>query len=200
LLALFIVVFIGFLTVAISFFDEAAEFDLRQLSPVYVSGVLLGLCMTAGFVRAMTRNRVVQGAIIVLCIAFVEPYAVRAAQFVAHVHRDGLGYASRDWRQSQLVQLVSALPIGMHIYSNGPAAIFMLTGRPVDKIPTKFSPKYSAEMAVLRREIETQNAVLVYFDTITWRRGSLSEAELKAVLPLRLIGSALDGSIYGLER
>lgn len=116
---------------------------------------------------------------------------------------DGLGYATAEWRASPLLRFVRELPAGTPIYSNGPDAIYALTGIPARSLPDWPGGPAAAgvplpvPIAQMRDELRASGSVIVYFRGITWR-STLSEVELKRVLPLvPLFGTDL-GSIYGL--
>jgi hypothetical protein len=51
----------------------------------------------------------------------------------------------------------------------------------------------------MRADLRENNGILVYFSTIDWRFYLPSEAELKSQLPLKVVVSAPDGTIYKVE-
>jgi hypothetical protein len=120
----------------------------------------------------------------------------RAAIQVSLIHRVGLGYSGETWRNSGAIRRVEALPPGTVVYTNGPDAIYIRTGRLAQWIPSKSSKDYPAKLSAMTERLRSGSAVLVYFDVITWRRDLLAEEELKQALPLIVVERTTDGSIY----
>lgn len=206
LLAIFIFIYIVFLNLSISFYNLSTPLDFRILSPVYVSALVLILCLANKVLSSKQRRRFFQVLSILLCITFAGFYVRRSAILAINYHQNGRGYASKVWKESEIIQKVRDLPFGIRIYSNGAEAIYILTGKPAYRIPSKVNTRtnmrnneYLSQLALMGKQLHNHSAVLVYFNTITWRWYLPSERELKEALPLRLLGSGTDGSIYGVR-
>jgi hypothetical protein len=205
LLIIFILVFCATLVFFISFFDHDINFISRVLLPVQASTIILVVCWVREIIRFAQRIRPLQVAFTVICIAFAVSYLVRGARLALIAHRDGKGFTSRAWRQSEILQKVRALPEGTRVYCNVPSVIYYLAGKPAFRIPIKFdlhtgsqNDRYQSELASLKEQLGSQRTVLVYLSNFS--HGHLpSGDELKKALSLSLIETAVDGSIYELR-
>ena len=90
------------------------------------------------------------------------------------------------------------------VYSNGADAICFWTGRHVSSIPPKvapdshfLNPEFEREMYALREDVIQNGAVIVYFNTITWRWYLPSREELEDVSQIPLLLGLEDGVVYG---
>jgi len=88
LLLIFSLVYGVFLTVSISFFDASTSLGNRILSPVYVSGLVLVLCVAHRLLHSAKGIRFVQVACVIICLAFAGSYLVRGTIWVVHSHND----------------------------------------------------------------------------------------------------------------
>lgn len=203
LLATFICSYGILLAVSISFFDAQTPLDDRILSPIYTSGLILFLCLGHKAMTTRRGNHAIGIFTIVLCIALAASYAARATTWVIRMHTDGQGYASRAWRDSEIMERIRNLPSGTPIYSNGADAIYLLTGRPASMLPANADPaslqingSYMDELIRMKHLLAKKDGVLVYLNAIAWRRYLPSETKLKEQLTLRLLTRGVDGSIY----
>ena len=143
------------------------------------------------------------GVLAALLVAWAAFQATHTAKWLARAHADGLGYATSEWRDSPLIRYVRELPPGTPIYSNGPDAIYILTGIQAKMLPdwpggpVRSGDPLPEAIVDMREELSASDGVIVYFRGITWRF-TLSEVDLRRLLPLvPLFGTEL-GSIYGL--
>jgi hypothetical protein len=198
---IFIVTYAAFLMFAFSFI-QLAELNARFLSPIYVSGLILTVGAVSTVVRLTRAAPFLRGAIIGMCVVLAISYALAAANWVAYVRNEGLGYAAKTWQQSPIIERVKALPRAIAIYTNGPDAIYIFTGRVVKPLPAKVSDStgltnnnYVSEMTIMGQRVQAKEAVLVYLSALP-RSEFPTERELREALPLRLIERVSDGSIY----
>ena len=120
--------------------------------------------------------------------------------------RGGIGFGSRGWSQSEIIQKVRDLPPGIEIYTNGADALYLLAGRAARSLPPKVLPgtrqenaRFESELGEMREMLREHRALLVWLDGITWRRYLPSEHELTERLRLRQYERVSDGAIYGLD-
>lgn len=209
LLGFFVAIYSGLLILAISFTDVDADLGQRTLAPMYVSGLILTMCLVNRRVHSASGRRVPTGATVILCAALASSYSFQARVWVSNAHHQGLGYASEKWRQSPIIQRVRVLPPGIGVYTNGPDAVYILTDKRAATIPAKFdymtglkNRDYASQISIMRRELEANGAVVVYIDARMWpgpRSYLPTEVELREAVPLRLIERVSDGSIYRTE-
>ncbi|NLX10652.1 MAG: hypothetical protein GXY36_13425 [Chloroflexi bacterium] len=195
-LALFGPVYLGFLLVTISLVDAETPLDERLLAPIYVAGLVIALWIAG-------RGR--RGLVALIAAAYAANMIVLAAGFLDHISREGQGYTGRAWQESALMAQIEALPPDTLIYSNGPDAIYFLTGRAAWRIPAERqagtlepNPDYAAEVAQMGARLAAEGGVMAYFETIDWRWYLPAAAELTARLPLRAAITVPDGALYRL--
>ncbi len=111
-------------------------------------------------------------------------------------------------RPDGIIHHLKALPGNPLIYTNGGAAVHFLLGTyNTRQFPTTRAVgtgvenrRFSREVAVLKRDMEKQNTLLVYIDDYRFRDYFADEKDLAPYIPLRLVDTALDGVIYDLDR
>jgi hypothetical protein len=101
----------------------------RMLSPVHIAFVWLLVFLAAATVRLWPRLRWLGIALPFLLLVFTASYGLRSVRIVQMYYQLGLGYNSREWRESQTLQAVRALPAGEVIVTNEETALLFLTGR-----------------------------------------------------------------------
>ncbi len=134
LIALFVMSYLSLLGFTIAFVSADTPLDVRILSPVYATLVIL---VARGCSRLEGRARATAG---VLLIPVLAAYLNAAAGFVRQAYFEGQGYASRSWHESPTLAALQALPVSRPIFSNRADAIAVLTGRPAERIPANFNP------------------------------------------------------------
>ncbi len=197
IVVLFVISYLFLLGFTIGLVSADTRLDFRLLSPV---------CATLVILAALGCSRLERGARVVglfLLIPILGTYLHAAAGFVRQAHLEGQGYASRSWQQSPTLAALQALPASTPIFSNRPDAIAVLTGRPAARIPANFNPSTlrenpnrSVELAEVRRTLRERKGVVVVFKRVGVRGYLMSEAELNAEVPLRLVKRTRDGKIY----
>ena len=204
LLLIFITVYCLFLVLSISLFDAHTPLDYRILAPVYASAVVLVMCLIYNLFTLSTITRSIRIICVVLFMCFGAFYCIRATGWITRIHKGGIGYAREKWRHSPIIKQIKSLSPDTPIFSNGTDAIYILTGRRTWQIPSKVNPNtgqanplYLSGLAIMREHIESKGALLVYFNKISWRWYLPLEEELRESLPIRVLMSAPDGSIYG---
>ena len=201
----FVIVYVAFLVVSISFFDAATSLNPRILAPVYVSVLILALYVGFRLLPDLSLGSKARVIYSIIGVVFVVSYLGRAVEWIIDASGSGLGYA-RQFDESMTIERLGDLPVDIVIYSNAPEAIKVLTGRFAYMVPLVHKPyslvpntDYQAELDVMRECLGSQRGVVVWLDGV--RRWYLpSEEELRRVLPLELISSQPDGAIYRLLR
>ncbi len=203
LMALVAVAYLALLFLTISLFDAQTSVDSRLLAPCYVPSVLFVVSAWAfatcrGQERA--RFRFVAPAVGLLIIGLQLPVTLTWLQ---QHYRQGIGYSSRGWQESETIEQLAMRMPSVLMYSNAPDVIYALLGRPATMIPRKTNtdsnlpnPNYPAEIEQMNRTLQAANGVLVFFDRVKWRSYLPSAAELESSLGLRLVAKTADGSIY----
>jgi hypothetical protein len=200
LFALFAVVQLLFLVVAITFVDGGVNLEPRILLPIFVALVVAVACCIPD-----TRSaRIVVGAAVAASVLAVA---------VNVVTLPGTSYASTRWTKSPLIERVRRLPAGDVVYTNAPDALYLVAHRATSTIPEKFdfstrepNPRYTRQLAEIRRTLTRRRGYVVYVRGLPRNAPSddpiggfvPSERELRTRLGLRLLRNTRDGAIYTL--
>jgi hypothetical protein len=202
LLFIFVVCYAALLLVSISFVDLQTPLDSRILSPVFVSGLIVTLCLACRVSSSGGRMGALKAVGVLLAITLACAYCVSAANWIGKTRREGLGFSAKRWRGLEILRRSEEVARNVRVYSNGPDALYVLSRRVAFRIPAKTDPtsgleneRYESEMAKMERDLE-QGAVIIYLSEISWRWYLPPENELKAVLPLRIRAASAGGTIY----
>jgi hypothetical protein len=118
-----------------SFLFSVPRSDLNQrlLSPLYLAGLLIGVALLHWAALRLQGKvaRVVTGLVLLLPAVLIMDGFRRSLPIAIELHRNGDGYTSSTWRDSETIQLLPRLvPPDMELISNQSAAILFLSGRP----------------------------------------------------------------------
>ena len=106
LFGIFILVYMGFLIVSISFFDFVTPLDYRILSPVYVSALIFALCLTYKVFALAQEEWGLRTSAKGLGIALALVYIASGGAWLM-LRSDGhvAGWSSNNWRASERILL-----------------------------------------------------------------------------------------------
>jgi hypothetical protein len=162
---LYIFAYLASIVASMLMFDAATKFKLRILAPVLVS--LLVLLVALG-IWLFSRRRIVVIALTVLLLA-VTIY--KQSLTIDSWSKNGLGYASFQWYDSQAMMFLGALPADVMIYTNEPGAVYLYTGRGCYVLPDRFDSAtglarttFEQGLASMQANINSGKAVLALFD------------------------------------
>ena len=136
---------------------------------------------------------------------------INGVVWLRHSYLEGIGLAVERWRNSELLHLIKNNQTPDLIFSNAPDFIYTLTGKRAALIPRKVNPdkslqnnmpnqQYASEIAIMKEQLENKRGVLIYFDDGDARLWYLpSKTELESRLPLQVLRTASDGTVYGLN-
>lgn len=211
LLTLFVFAYAAMIVAARSFLTPNVSISQRIFSLGYAAIAVGAVGYANDILRwVRTRSRILDwrlwvwsGLLAALLMVWGSFQLTHMVKWARGAHAQGLGYATVEWRDSALIRYVRDLPPGTPIYSNGPDAIYVLTGRAARLLPDwPGGPALAGvplpePIARMRDELAASGGVIVYFRGITWR-SVLSEVELKRILPLKPLFGTDSGSIYGI--
>ena len=162
---LYIFAYLASIVSSMLMFDAATKFKLRILSPVFVG--LLILLVAFGIWMRNKRRWLVVIATIALLVLSVNKQIVT----VQNWSKSGLGYASFQWYDSDVMAHLRKLPDDVMIYTNEPAAVYLYTTRGTRVLPDRFDsataqPRAGFEEGVadMQNDINDGRAVLALFD------------------------------------
>lgn len=197
---IYIISHVTTLIVAKAFFaTQALSLNSRHLAPVHV--VLIALVISGGyFVTRSSRLKWTGAAALLLLSLYAVSVIVRTLTWTADSFVDGRGYQDRHWQASQLIQEIDDLPEDQVVYSNGPDAIYLLTGRLTQSLPNKYEPGSGArnvdfqdDIRAMRHRLRDEDGVIAYFDRIDWREYLPSVDQLEILTRSKSVRVMEDG-------
>jgi hypothetical protein len=191
------------LFVSISLLDVQTPLDSRILSPSYIPSVLF-VVLGVTFLTQRKQKSVGSRLIVpVLALSAMGMQLPATLNWLRQLHWEGVGYSSRLWKESETIKRLATLSASHSIYSNAPDVVYTLLGSPAAMIPRKTNtdsnlpnPDYRVQIEQMKRELQTTNGVLIFFDRVNWRSYLPSAKELESILGLRLMLKTADGSVY----
>ncbi len=156
--------------VSLTFFDASTPLSARILAPLYLSWNML---LVAGLGWLWQRkNRWAQGAALTLTALALTGSLWGWTQTVPTLRETGgAGYASWRWRQAPVMQALQTLPSETRIYTNSPAAVYLVTGRASRMIDSAINPVtrqprsgYAQSLATMLEQVRAGEAVIALFD------------------------------------
>jgi len=191
--ALFIFAYLASIIASMTMFDAATKFRLRILAPVFVS--LFILLVYAG-IWLRNKNRAIVVALTFVCLGLS---VYKQSITIPEWQKNGLGYASFKWYDSEAMAYLRGLPAGIKIYTNEPGAVYLYVERGAVVLPDRYDaatalPRAGFEegVAVMQNEINAGKAVLVLFE-----RGNNVAGDVPALTAgLHLTFKSQDDLIY----
>ena len=199
----FALTYISLVLVSIAFFDAHTPLDTRILLPVFIVLNITVVSVAWSLSQALDK-RIIWWSFILFVFLSVKINGDRAVFEAVDMHRNGRGYTSRYWQNSEAIsQLTSVCDTGK-IYSNGPDVVRFWTKREVLWIPNKTFPgtrrsnqNYEEQLQLMCRECIEGKAIVVYLNGITWRWYLPTFKELESKCNMPVLRRYDDGVIYG---
>lgn len=172
--ALYIFGYLASIISSMFFFDASTKFQVRILSPVFVSLLILFVFFLEKLWR---KNKLIS---YILFLVFVSFSIYGTSDTITQLRKGGQGYASFQWFDSLAMEYLRGLPDDMRIYSNETPAIYLYTDRPGYVLPDLVDPvtglprgNFEEGLARLQDDVLSGNATLALFD---FGRNSQTEA------------------------
>lgn len=195
--AVFVLTYFGFLTVY-SMRVSWDPFTGRHLTPIFIPIVLLlvaGMEETFGLLgRLVGRSAGGKALGLAVCILWLAYPLDIARTHVCHCHAQGPGgYSTPQWKNSPTMEWLRNHPLPGRVYSNGPDAVYLMTG-----VPASLSPRYPWVLAEIgRREFASQPTYVVWLDNVYWSLLYLYDLpELLSSYRMEEVAAFADGRIY----
>lgn len=206
LMLLSVGIYLSVLLASIVALDDQTPIDSRILAPVYPALILLGFGLAAPALvrwRETTRSRWLPYAVV---LSLLGLQSVPTWRWLQLTHSEGIGYASRIWRNSHLLQQVKALEPSTVIFTNAPDLLYTVLGRSAYMIPRKVNPDtrqpnrdFLMQLDDMKSKLKMSGGVVVHFDRVHWRSYLPEAKELETILGLRILIRASDGTIATLN-
>jgi 4-amino-4-deoxy-L-arabinose transferase-like glycosyltransferase len=149
--ALYIIAYLSVLILTMSLFDPATKFQVRILSPTYLS--LLLLLMALGVWLWQKNNAVLKPIVFVCALGILGMFAYGQLESVQNLRKGGDGFASEKWYASEAFTALDQIPPGVLILSNEPGVVYLYTGRPSGVLPDEEPGISTIKQAVLDGKI-----------------------------------------------
>ena len=200
LLAFWIAGYGSFLLVSMSLNDQPLYFDTRTLALPYMAVMMLALCIMTDLQEKRSMPPLGSRPAIAILLTL---QIINGSVWLRQSYSDGIGFATEQWRTSELIGFVKNAREPLVFFSNAPDFLATLANKPAQMIPRKVNPDtykpnehYAAEFDSLREQLIKPNTVLVYFDDDNRLWYLPSPAELERNLPLQVIKTAREGIVY----
>jgi 4-amino-4-deoxy-L-arabinose transferase-like glycosyltransferase len=188
---------------SLTFTDASTRLNNRILSPLLAVVLILSV---VGLTWVITRIRLRSISVsnvfgFTLSMAMICVYAVQSAFLIEDVRQYGRGFNGEPWRNSQVIERVSALDQEVILYSNEAFSLYYLTEISAYWVPEKYDPvkaeirhNYEELMKAMHDDLSRYNSALVLFHPDSLKQGTASLEELTSGLVK--VFEADDGVIY----
>ena len=157
------------LVFTLTFLDASPIFEHRILSPFYVS-VLVLLVFFVG--RLWTHSGLPYKLVsIILSIGLLLSFGVDGWNMAAGLSENGKGFASYQWKESEIVRVARQIPTDVTLFSNRPTALYILADRSAYAMLSPFNtalaeerPHYHEDVDRIHQMVLDQEAMLIVFD------------------------------------
>jgi hypothetical protein len=144
------------LVLTMTLFDPATKFQVRILSPTFVS--LLLLLMAFGVWLWQKKHVVLKSVIVLFVVGLLGIFAEGQVINVQDFRKGGDTFASERWYASEAIYALEQLPPDVLILTNEPGVVYLYTGRPANVLP-----KQEPGISDIKQPILDGEAVIVLF-------------------------------------
>jgi 4-amino-4-deoxy-L-arabinose transferase-like glycosyltransferase len=167
---LYIFGYLGSLLVSLYLFDASTPLKERILSPVYVSMLIL---LIAVGVWVWKLHKTYWRIVVLLVFLWISGISLFTQIGVIHdLKKDGQGYASWQWNDSEIMEAIRRLPNDIMVYTNQTTAVYIWTDRSSLVLPNVIDPvtlqpfsDYQQGLEKMKRDILQGKAVMVIFNS-----------------------------------
>ena len=147
---LYTIAYLLALIATMTMFDIATKFQVRILSPIYISIILLAAASAAWLWR--NKHRAWKPVITLAAVALLGMYAYGQYQAVPKVQNDP-GFAGIGWQNSKAIAALKEYSPEVLILTNEPGLVYFHTGRPTGVLPPAGTDMTELKQAVLDGKI-----------------------------------------------
>jgi len=200
LFSIFGVAYAASVIVSISIFDANTPLNSRILSPLFVAGAGLAVCL-AGMLRDVRKPA---GTFLLRLIAAVALWnAVVWCGWISERRTDGCGYTASGWESSPLTAYLRTVPADAPICTNAPGVVFFqLGGRECRRLPAAViltqarpNPEFIDELNAMWEDMVKRDGVIAFY-----YRGDMqglpTGADLREMLPLKMAAQYPEETAY----
>jgi len=130
---LYVIAYMSVLVLTMTLFDPATKFQVRILSPTYVSLLLLLMALGTWLWR---KKKIFWRPVILACVAaLMFMFAQSQVVAVEDFRKGGDAFAGERWFASEAIAALEQIPPEALILSNDPGVVYLYTGRPSGVLP-----------------------------------------------------------------
>lgn len=130
---LYVIAYLLALFTTMTLFDPATKFQVRILSPTYISLILLLTAFGSWFWR---QNKAIWKFVIVLSVlGLLSMFSFGQFKTVRELRQVGGTFAKEQWAASEAVAMVKEIPPDVLILTNEPGVVYLYTGYPGGVLP-----------------------------------------------------------------
>jgi len=149
--ALYIIAYMSALVLTMTLFDPATKFQVRILSPTYVSLLLLMMALGAWLWRE--KHLFWKPIISLYIVGSLGMFANSQVLAVQDFRKGGDAFAGEKWIASESVAALDQIPSDVLILSNEPGVVYLYAGRPSGILPDEGPALSDIKQAVLDGEL-----------------------------------------------
>lgn len=201
----FSVCYIALLFLTITFIDAMTPLDTRLLLPVFIFLMIATVLGIWAGAKAL-RKPLTRWCFAVLLLILFAVNGLSTASLAINAYRNGLGYSSSQWRNSECIAFIKSVPDNIKVYSNERHAIGFLTNKKTTSLPRRMNPytlkpnpKFKEELRAIGKECKEEGALLVYLNT-SQRSHLPTLSEVESIGNLPVLRRLADGVVYGVEK
>ena len=143
--SLHIVSYMLALITTMTLFDPATKFQIRILSPIYISIFLLGITLAVWLWRK--KNMIWKPIIIFFTVLMLGMFSYGQYKIIPKIQND-LGFADPGWQNAKSIVALQELPPDVLILTNEPGLVYFHTSRPTGVLPPPGSDMTQVKQAV----------------------------------------------------
>ncbi len=132
---LYVIAYLLTLFITMTLFDAATKFQVRILSPIFISLILL--MVTLGTWLWHRKNTTWKIIVLLLAVGFLGMFAYVQIISVQDWRKGGDAFTGEKWSASEAITALSEISPDVLIISNEPGVIYLYTGRPSGILPKK---------------------------------------------------------------
>ena len=138
LLVLFFILFSLYILYQASQADRyRSPFDFRLLAPTHIAILLLAFTLTA--LAWGKLGRILRAGLVILFIFLFGLYVQRTSATVNLYHQEGMGFASRYWHDSELLDFIASTSPQTTLVTTAPFGVYFATNR-MTELFTAYTP------------------------------------------------------------
>ena len=154
--AMFVIAYLIVLVLTMTLFDQATKFQVRILSPTYIS--LLLLLTALGIWLWRNRGAFWKPVILLCAVGLLSMFASSQVVAVQYYRVGDDAFAGERWVESEAIASLDKLPPDVLILTNEPGVVYLYTGRPSATLP-----KTEPGIASIKQPVLDGKIVIVLF-------------------------------------